>query len=137
MNIAADVLVHLCGAEEWSRARSRGEIRPPNAPASGSNATAFIHLSTPEQVHLPANRLYRGRGDLVLLHINPALLDSPVRWEPGVATDPESMLFPHLYGPLPVRAVLNVTAYPPAADGTFPPVPRTSNAAGDPPSDST
>ncbi len=144
MNIAADVLVHLCGADEWSRARSRGEIRPTNATASssnasasGSNATAFIHLSTPEQVHLPANRLYRGRGDLVLLHIDPALLDSPVRWESGVATDPESMLFPHLYGPLPVRAVLNVTAYPPAADGTFPPVPRTSNAAGDPASDST
>ena len=58
-------------------------------------------------MHLPANRLYRGRDDLVLLHIDPALLDSPVRWEPGVATDPESMLFPHLYGPLPVRAVIN------------------------------
>jgi uncharacterized protein (DUF952 family) len=38
-----------------------------------------------------------------------------------VATDPESMLFPHLYGPLPVRAVINVTAYPPGPDGTFPP----------------
>jgi uncharacterized protein (DUF952 family) len=81
----------------------------------------YIHLSTPEQVHLPANRLYRGRDDLVLLHVDPALLDSPVRWEPGVATDPESMLFPHLYGPLPVRAVINVTAYPPGPDGTFPP----------------
>ena len=37
-------------------------------------------------------------------------------------TDPESMLFPHLYGPLPVRAVSGVTAYPPEPDGTFPPV---------------
>jgi uncharacterized protein (DUF952 family) len=81
----------------------------------------YIHLSTPEQVHLPANRLYRGRDDLVLLHVDPALLGSPVRWEPGVATDPESMVFPHLYGPLPVRAVINVTAYPPGPDGTFPP----------------
>ena len=85
----------------------------PPRPARTSTAR-FIHLSTPEQVHLPANRLYRGRDDLVLLHIDPALLDSPVRWEPGVATDPESMLFPHLYGPLPVRAVINVTAYLPA-----------------------
>jgi uncharacterized protein (DUF952 family) len=106
-----DALVHLCGAEEWSRARGLGGIRPEGP---------FLHLSTPEQVHLPANRLYRGRDDLVLLHIDPALLDSPVRWEPGVATDPESMLFPHLYGPLSVRAVINVTAYPPAPDGTFP-----------------
>jgi uncharacterized protein (DUF952 family) len=116
VTVPASVLVHLCGREEWSRARGRGGIQPDHPPG-------FIHLSTPEQVHLPANRLYRGRGDLVLLRIDPALLDSPVRWEPGVPTDPESMLFPHLYGPLPVGAVTGVTAYPPAADGTFPPAP--------------
>lgn len=115
MTFAPDVLLHLCGADEWSGARERGEIRPDIA-----GGTAFIHLSTPEQVHLPANRLYRGRGDLVLLHIDPARLHAPVRWEPGVATDPESMLFPHLYGPLPIRAVIRVTAYRPAPDGTFP-----------------
>jgi uncharacterized protein (DUF952 family) len=113
---ARRVLVHLCGRQEWSRARDRGEIHP-DAPGAG-----FIHLSTPEQVHLPANRLYRGRDDLVLLHIDAARLDSPVRWEPGVATDPDSMLFPHLYGPLPVSAVIRVTAYSPGADGTFGPL---------------
>jgi uncharacterized protein (DUF952 family) len=31
------------------------------------------------------------------------------------------MLFPHLYGPLPTDAVIRVTAYRPAPDGTFPP----------------
>lgn len=117
MTIAADVLVHLCGAEQWARARQLGRLGPETA--SGGE---FIHLSTPEQVHLPANRLYRGRGDLVLLHIDPARLDAPVRREPGVPTDPESMLFPHLYGPLPVAAVVRVAAYPPAADGTFAPI---------------
>jgi uncharacterized protein (DUF952 family) len=110
-----DVLVHLCGLEEWSAARRRGAIHP------GADAE-FIHLSTPKQVHLPANRLYRGREDLVLLHIDPALLESPVRWEPGVATDPEAMLFPHLYGPLPLRAVITVSAYRPGPDGAFSPV---------------
>ena len=79
-------------------------------------------MSTPKQVHLPANRLYRGRDDLVLLHIDPARLDSPIRWELGIATDPESMLFPHLYGAVPVDAVINVTSYLPSDDGTFPPV---------------
>jgi uncharacterized protein (DUF952 family) len=119
MRPASDVLVHLCGVDEWSQTRSRGEIRL--EPRGSSGKTPFIHLSTPEQVHLPANRLYRGRTDLLLLYIDPAELDSPVRWEPGVPTDPESMLFPHLYGPLPVRAVIKVTAYLPAPDGTFPP----------------
>ena len=117
MTFVADVLVHLCGVEEWSRARSLGGLHPDTG-----GRGPFIHLSTPQQVHLPANRLYRGRGDLVLLHIDPARLDSPVRWEPGVATDPQSMLFPHLYGPLPVRAVIRVTPYPPGPDGTVPPV---------------
>ena len=120
MTPAHPVLVHLCGIDDWSTARSSGDIRPE---AYGAGAR-FIHLSAPEQVHLPANRLYRGREDLVLLHIDPELLDSPVRWEPGVATDPESMLFPHLYGPLPVRAVIRVAAYLPDPDGTFPPVSR-------------
>ena len=32
------------------------------------------------------------------------------------------MLFPHLYGPLPVEAVIRVTAYRPGPDGTFSPV---------------
>jgi uncharacterized protein (DUF952 family) len=135
VTIAPDVLVHLCGVDEWSHARGRGDIRPPVA---GSDANAqFIHLSTPEQVHLPANRLYRGRDDLLLLYIDSTLLDSPVRWEPGVATDPESMLFPHLYGPLPVRAVIRVTAYSPAPDGTFPPVRETRKASQDSASEST
>jgi len=76
----------------------------------------------PEQVHLPANRIYSGRTDLVLLRIDPARLTSPVRWEPGVASDPDAMLFPHLYGELPVNAVINVTPYRPDGDGRFAPL---------------
>jgi uncharacterized protein (DUF952 family) len=115
--VKPEVLVHLCPAPEWLSAQACGQVRPASLASGG-----FVHLSTPPQVHLPANRLYRGRDDLVLLHIDPARLDSPVRWEPGLPTDPESMLFPHLYGPLPVTAVTNVTAYRPGPDGTFPPL---------------
>jgi uncharacterized protein (DUF952 family) len=116
------VLVHLCPADEWSSAQTRGELRPESLASAG-----FIHLSRPDQVHLPANRLYRGRDDLLLLYIDPARLNSPVRWELGVTTDPESMLFPHLYGALPVRAVINVTSSLPAPDGTFPPTGERAN----------
>lgn len=119
MNSGPELLVHLCSVGEWSDAQARGELRPESLASSG-----FVHLSTPEQVHLPANRLYRGRLDLVLLHVDAARLTAPVRLEPGVATDPQSMLFPHLYGPLPVDAVIHVTSYRPGADGTFAPVSR-------------
>ena len=117
MHPSPSTLVHLCSADDWRFAESHGEHRPPSLGASG-----FIHLSTPEQVHLPANRLYAGRTDLVLLHIDVAALTSPVRWEPGVATDPASMVFPHLYGPLPVAAVISITSYRPGENGRFAPL---------------
>lgn len=117
MHPSPRVLVHLCSVEEWQLAQRSGEHRPDSLGAQG-----FVHLSAPEQVHLPANRLYAGRGDLVLLHIDPDKLTDPVRWEPGVPTDPEAMLFPHLYGPLPVGAVTTTTAYPPDDQGRFAPL---------------
>lgn len=113
------VLVHMCSAEEWRAAQADGELRPDSLASQG-----FVHLSTPEQVHLPANRLYAGRTDLVLLHVEPARLSSPIRWEPGVPSDPDAMVFPHLYGPLPVEAVIDVTPYEPGGDGLFAPLTR-------------
>lgn len=107
------LLVHLCGREHWETIRSHGELRP--EPGVG-----FIHLSSQPQVHLPANRLFAGRTDMVLLYLDPDLLGSPLHWEPGVPGDPESMLFPHLYGPLPVDAVVGVEDYRAGPDGTFP-----------------
>lgn len=107
----------MCGAEEWRAAQADGELRPDSLESQG-----FVHLSTPEQVHLPANRLYAGRTDLVLLHVEPARLSSPIRWEPGVPGDPDAMVFPHLYGPLPAKAVMSVTPYEPGADGLFAPL---------------
>jgi uncharacterized protein (DUF952 family) len=108
MNSFPSVLVHLCSAADWRAAQARGEHRPESL-----STTGFVHLSTPEQAHLPANRLYAGRTDLVLLRIDATRLTSPIRWEPGIATDPDAMVFPHLYGALPAEAVINVTSYRP------------------------
>jgi uncharacterized protein (DUF952 family) len=104
------LLVHLCGRQEWRLAQDRGEITP--APEVG-----FVHLSTQAQVHLPGNRLFAGRADVVLLYLDPDRLGSPVHWEPGVPQDPEAMVFPHLYGPLPTSAVVRVEDYRPGPDG--------------------
>ncbi|MBF6175099.1 DUF952 domain-containing protein [Nocardia blacklockiae] len=115
-NAKAGTLVHLCGRAEWEADRATGERRPPSLAEVG-----FVHLSTPRQVHLPAQRLFAGRQDLVLLWLDPGRLDAPVRWEPGVPSDPASMVFPHLYGPLPLTAVVAVTDYRPGPDGVFAP----------------
>lgn len=92
-----------------------GEVRP-------ESDVGFVHLSTQRQVDLPANRIFAGRTDLVMLYVDRAALAAPLRWEPGVPGDPVSMLFPHLYGTLPVRAVRAVRTYRPGPDGRFPPV---------------
>ncbi len=108
------VLLHICAEADWVNAQRHGEHRPDSLHDLG-----FVHLSTPQQAHLPANRLYAGRTDLLLLHLDTSRLEAPVRWEHGDATDPASMLFPHLYGPLPVSAVIAVTEYRPGEDGRF------------------
>lgn len=113
----ADLLVHLCRAREWEEAQRAGELRPGSLTDVG-----FVHLSAPWQVHLPADRLFGGRTDLVVLFVDPVRLAAPLRWEPGVPTDPASMLFPHMYGVLPVSAVVDVEPYRPGPDGRFAPL---------------
>lgn len=115
MRADTHLLFHLCTRGDWTAALEAGEYRPPSLAESG-----FVHLSTPAQVHLPANRLFRGRRDLILLHVDAREVGAPIRWEPGVPGDPDAMLFPHLYGALPLEAVTAVTDFHPGPDGTFP-----------------
>ncbi|MCW2636435.1 MAG: uncharacterized protein JWQ99_2802 [Blastococcus sp.] len=106
--MSGDLLLHLIEPADWRRALSTGVLRPPSLDSSG-----FVHMSTPEQVHLPAERLFPGRRDLVLLVVDPARLTDPVRFEPGVPADADGTLYPHLYGPLPVTAVIATVPYRP------------------------
>ncbi|MPQ97248.1 GNAT family N-acetyltransferase [Modestobacter sp. I12A-02628] len=116
------VLLHLVEPAAWRAALDAGAVRPPSLAEVG-----FVHLSRPDQVHLPAARLYPGRRDLVLLVVDPARLTDPVRDEPGVPGDPASMRFPHLYGPLPVTAVVAVVPWLPPRT---PALPRPDDALG-------
>jgi uncharacterized protein (DUF952 family)/GNAT superfamily N-acetyltransferase len=112
-----DVLLHLCSPPEWRAALDTGVVAPPSLADVG-----FVHLSTADQVALPADRLFAGRRDMVLLAVAPDRLERAgiaVRWEPGVPGDPASMRFPHAYGAIPVGAVLGVVPYRPDDDGRF------------------
>ena len=78
---------------------------PVTAPSLGTEG--FVHCSDPGTVHLPADRLYAGRTDLLLLEIDPAKLDVPLRWEPGAPPIPGGPWFPHVYGPINASAVVH------------------------------
>lgn len=106
------VLLHLIPTTDWRSVLAAGAVEP--LPDVG-----FVHLSTPEQVALPANRLFAGRRDLLLLVLDPERIGVEVKWEPGVHGDPDAMRFPHAYGPVPTSAVLAVLPYRPDGDGVF------------------
>ena len=52
----------------------------------------------------------------MLLHVDEAAVGAEVRRE---NLEGGTTLFPHIYGPLPVRAVMDVTPMTPSPDGTF------------------
>ncbi len=114
MTEAADPLVHLVGAAQWRVALDAGTVVDASLVSAGS-----LHLSGLDQVALPAQRLFAGRQDLLMLVVDPARLRDEMRWEPGNSQNHESPQFPHLYGPLPVAAVTSVLPYRPGPDGTF------------------
>ena len=74
----------------------------------------FIHLSRPDQILKVANAFYRGLTDAILLWIDPARLNAELRWE-TVDAD----VFPHLYGPLNLEAVVAVSDLQPDSAGVF------------------
>jgi uncharacterized protein (DUF952 family)/GNAT superfamily N-acetyltransferase len=122
----SEPLLHLVTTEQWREAVAGGVVAPPSLGEVG-----FVHLSTPAQVHLPADRLLHGRSDVWLLVLAPDRIGVEVRYEPGVPTDPESMRFPHAYGPVPLAAITSVLPYRPGRDGGFaPPRVPAQDAAG-------
>jgi uncharacterized protein (DUF952 family) len=99
---------------------TRGAWRPGEPYRADSlDTVGFVHCSDFGTAHLPANRIFPGRTDLVLLEIDPAKLDVPLRWEPGDPPDVNGTWFPHVYGPIPAAAVVAVHDFPPSDDGQF------------------
>jgi prephenate dehydrogenase/uncharacterized protein (DUF952 family) len=106
-------IFHITTRTAWDEARAAGSYTADSLQSEG-----FIHCSQAEQVAWVANTRFRGRTDLVLLHVDEAAVGAEVRRE---NLEGGTQLFPHVYGPLPVRAVIDVTPMVPSSDGTFDP----------------
>jgi uncharacterized protein (DUF952 family) len=88
------VIFHITTPAAWEAALSSGVYR-----AASLESEGFIHFSQASQLHDTAARHYAGVDGLIVLSVSESLLDDEMRIEDG---------FPHLYGPLPVRAVVEV-----------------------------
>ncbi len=110
------IILHITSREDWEAALSSGFYRSASLDAEG-----FIHGSTLGQTVDTAERFFPGRRDLVLLCIDEEKTEPEVRYEgPAFEHDQRvASLFPHLYGPLNVSAVVRVVAFVPDADGHF------------------
>ena len=108
----SEFILHATSRAAWSAAQSQGQYSADSLAGQG-----FIHCSRKEQILRVANTFYAGQSGLVLLVIDPARLASELRWEPG--TDLATELFPHVYGPINLDAVLQAIDFAPGPDGKF------------------
>lgn len=106
----AGVTYHLVPADVWEAQRI-GQLYRPEA----FSADGFIHCTNGlDQLVIVANMFYTGdlRSFLVLA-LDVCRITSEVRYD-----DPDE-LFPHIYGPLNMDAVIDQTTIKRSADGTF------------------
>ena len=102
-------LYKICDSEHWRAAERIGALRGAGADARDG----FIHLSSVTQVRETAARHYPGVANLMLLAVDADAVSGVLRWEPARGGE----LFPHLYGELPLTAVIWVKPLPLGDDG--------------------
>ena len=76
-------------------------------------ADGYIHLSCASQLAGTLDRHFRGIDDLVLAAVDLSRLADTVRWE----RSRDAQLFPHIYGFLPIGAVVSIVPVERTADG--------------------
>lgn len=91
---------HILNPIAWQAALTRGSYEP-----SAFKKEGFIHCSDLYQVEMVANFFYSKMEKADVLQIDPDKAGAPLVYE---NSNGEDMLFPHLYGILPVEAVEEV-----------------------------
>jgi uncharacterized protein (DUF952 family) len=90
---------HLADRRQWEAARAAGRYEI-STRGKTLQEVGFIHCSQRHQARAVADAVFADADDLVLLTIDGDRVPAPIRYE-----GPD---FPHIYGPLPVDAVVAV-----------------------------
>jgi len=110
----SEFILHVTPRTCWSAAQKAGAYTAGTLAGDG-----FIHCSKADQILRVASAVFAGQHGLVVLVIDLVRLTSEIRWEPGV--DLATELFPHVYGPINLDAVVRVLAFEPGPNGLFSP----------------
>ena len=105
------IIYHLARRSEWEEAGDTGPY------SAGSLAQeGFIHCSRDEEQMLGvANRLFAGMEDVLVLDVDTGRLTSPVKHEASRSGE----IYPHIYGPINVDAVVGMRPLVADAQGKF------------------
>ena len=103
------LIYKICPRALWREAEAAGRFT--GAPVD--RADGFIHFSTAEQTAETADRHFSGQADLLLIAVDAETLGVALVYEPSRG----GALFPHLYGDLPLAAVVSVEDLPLGPDG--------------------
>ena len=109
------MIYHVCRRAEWHRAESAGIYTG----STQDQADGFILFSAADQLVDSVAKHRGGQDGLVLLACDERLLGDHLRWD----VSRNGALFPHLYAPLPLTAIVSVQDLPLGTDGRhlFPP----------------
>ena len=103
------IIYKIESAATWAAARELGTYRG----SADDRRDGFVHLSAAGQVRATADRHFAGRAGLIIAAIDAGRLDDKLAWEASRG----GALFPHLYGPLPMAAVVWTRDLPLGPDG--------------------
>jgi uncharacterized protein (DUF952 family) len=98
-------------AEQMSALEKHGSF----AGAPVDLADGYIHLSTAAQLQETIDKHFAGQSDLWLAAVDLDALADSVKWEPSRG----GQLFPHIYGALPLDAVVAYSELHYEADGSL------------------
>ena len=106
-----NIIFHIAAANDWKTAQSVGAYQTDSLESEG-----FIHCSKSDQLIGVADCHFRGQENLILLVIDAAVVDFEIRYE---NLDGGDNLFPHIYGPLNLDAIIRICDFQPQPDGSF------------------
>ena len=105
MSERPSILFHFAARSDWADAQTTDLYRAPSLATHG-----FIHCATRAQIPGVIARHLLGRLDLVRLTLDASRLEPALRYEWSDGGEDE---FPHVYGPIPMAAVISVELFEP------------------------
>ena len=97
------LIYKICPSVLWEEAKTAGSF----VGSAHDLRDGFIHFSTAEQLQETALKHFAGQQNLLLLEVECSRLGGALKFEPSRG----GALFPHLYGPLPLTAVIKIIPF--------------------------